>query len=150
MANKLMPDDFLRCVSAHTKQPCELADHIINETAITIPADDLHNIVAALMNDLNLTHLSAITAQQREDRPQEIQVMYHFWQGGGYTLIVWLPAAEPVLTSIMDLIICADFYEREDAEMYGIAIANREETPPLLLPDDWDEGPPMRHMEESV
>ena len=150
MGNKIKPGDFLRCVSAHTHAGCELSDHIKNEIAVTIPADDLHDIIAALMQELNLTHLSAITAQQREDRPQEIQVMYHFWQGGGYTLIVWLPAAEPVLPSIMDLIIGADFYEREVAEMYGITIANREETPPLLLPDDWDEGPPMRRKEESA
>jgi NADH:ubiquinone oxidoreductase subunit C len=150
MTNKIMPEDFLRCVAAHTQQQCDLSDHIINEIAITVSADDLHDIVAALMNELNLTHLSAITAQQREDRPKEIQVMYHFWQGGGYTLIVWLPVSEPVLTSIMDLIIGADFYEREVAEMYGITIANRAETPPLLLPDDWDEGPPMRRKEEST
>jgi NADH-quinone oxidoreductase subunit C len=150
MANKRMSEDFLRCVAAHTQQPCELSDHIKNEVAVTVPADDLHDIVAALMNELKLTHLSAITAQQREDRPEEIQVMYHFWQGGGYTLIVWLPESKPVLTSIMDLIIGADFYEREAAEMYGITFTNREETPPLLLPDDWDEGPPMRRKEESV
>lgn len=150
MANKLLPEDFLRCVSAHTQQSCELSDHIINECAVTIPTGDLHDIVAALMEELNLTHLSAITAQQREDHPQEIQVMYHFWQGSGYTLIVWLPESKPVLTSIMDLIVGADFYEREAQEMYGITFTNRAETPPLLLPDDWDEGPPMRRKEESA
>jgi NADH:ubiquinone oxidoreductase subunit C len=150
MANKLLPEDFLRGVSAHTQQSCELSHHIINEVAVTVPADDLHAIVAGLMEELNLTHLSAITAQQRDDHPDEIQVMYHFWQGGGYTLIVWLPESKPELTSLMDLIIGADFYEREVAEMYGITITNRAETPPLLLPDDWDEGPPMRRKEEST
>jgi NADH:ubiquinone oxidoreductase subunit C len=33
--------------------------------------------------------------------------------------------------------------------MFGIRFSGREDTPPLLLPDDWDGGPPFIRKEKQ-
>jgi NADH/F420H2 dehydrogenase subunit C len=38
----------------------------------------------------------------------------------------------------------ANWYERELYELYGIEVKNHPDMRPLLLPDDWDQGFPMR------
>lgn len=122
---------------------CEIYHGVGNDDTIRIPADQLHPVIGVLMDHFGIYHLSAITAQQREDQPGEIEVMYQFWKGTGISLLMTLPVKSPHLRSIISVIPGADFYEREVAEMFGVKFAGREETPPLLLPDDWDQGPPF-------
>lgn len=118
-----------------------------NEVVFGVPAEKWVAVVTALVEDWGVYHLSAITLQQREESPEEIEVMYHFWDGQGVTFRLAVPVARPELPSIIAIIPGADFYEREAAEMFGIVFKGREETPPLLLPDDWDQGPPFRRKE---
>ncbi len=124
-------------------EPTRYAE-IGNDAAFEIPADRLTAIVQMLASVFNCRHLSAITAQQREGQADEIEVFYHFWQGTGFSFLMRLPADGPQLPSIISTLPGADFYEREAAEMFGINFTGRDKTPPLLLPDDWAQGPPLR------
>jgi len=119
-------------------------ESIHHETTIPIEAHQLHEVVALLLEQMKITHLTTITAQVMEEPLDNLQVYYQFWHGEGLTLAIQLPAENPQLPSITDMIPGADFYEREVAEMFGIAFTGRKTTPPLLLPDDWDAEPPMR------
>lgn len=38
----------------------------------------------------------------------------------------------------------SNWYEREMFELYGIEVENHSNMEPLLLPENWDQGPPMR------
>jgi len=136
-------ETILNKIQLQTGCVCETYAHIENDDTIRIPADQLQAVIGVLMGDFDYYHLSAITAQQREDQTDELEVMYHFWKDTGLSLIMTLPAKLPQLTSIISIIPGADFYEREVAEMFGVTFTGRAETPPLLLPDDWDQGPPF-------
>jgi NADH-quinone oxidoreductase subunit C len=45
--------------------------------------------------------------------------------------------------SIQEVWPCANWYEREMWELYGINIKNHDNLKRFLLPDDWDQGNPM-------
>ena len=118
-----------------------------HELVFGVPVEKWVAVAAAMVGEWDIYHLSAITPQQREESPDEIEVMYHFWRGQGITFRLAVPVERPEIPSIIAFIPGADFYEREAAEMFGIVFKSREETPPLLLPDDWDQGPPFRRKE---
>lgn len=121
----------------------EEGQSIGEDLVIEIPAGYLAAVTETLVDDFDCSHLSAITAQQWADQPDWIDVLYHFWHGRGFSLRMRLPACAPEVPSICEVLPGADFYEREAAEMFGICFTGRHQTPPLLLPDDWAEGPPF-------
>jgi len=136
-------DDFVEKVEALTDTRPVQYSGIGGDQTFEIPAAHLAVITRTINEVFDCSHLSAITAQQRGDQAQEIEVLYHFWHGVGFSFLIRLPAGSPELPSISKIIPGADFYEREAAEMFGIRFSGREETPPLLLPDDWVAGPPF-------
>ena len=50
----------------------------------------------------------------------------------------------PVVPSVQEIWPAANWYEREMWELYGIDISNHGRLERFLLPDDWDQGFPMR------
>ncbi len=122
---------------------------IKHDATYIVPPEHIFEITKMLVEEFDCSHLSAITAQQREGQRDQIEVLYHFWQGIGFSFMMVLPLESPVLPSIKPILPGADFYEREVAEMFGVTFAGREETPPLLLPDDWSEGPPFISSEDQ-
>lgn len=123
-------------------------NEITGDLTIQIPAERLLELVEMLMDELDVVHLSAITAQQRGGNGDEIELLYHFWQGAGFSLMTTVPVTDPQVASLISLIPGADFYEREVAEMFGVVFTGREETPPLLLSEKWNQGPPFRKDKE--
>ena len=120
----------------------------VNDTWITLPAHCLRPAVLVLIEQFGVRHLSTITAQDMADESMpgggHIQVLYHFWRGQGWTLCVHLPLQDPRLPTLTDLIPGAAFYEREAAEMLGITFTESPDSSPLILPDDWEGGAPLR------
>ena len=149
MVNKIDTDALLEKIEAEIGCQCEVYQDITGEDALFIPVENLQAVIGVLREDFGCYHLSAITAQQRESQRGEIELIYHFWHSKGLSLLLRLPANDPKVASIIDMIPGADFYEREAAEMYGITFTGREETPRLLLPDEWDQGPPSIQREAS-
>jgi len=121
---------------------------IQNDTTFMVSGEHIRQITEILVSEFDCSHLSGITAQQREGQMDVIEVIYHFWKGIGFSFLMVLPFDARELPSIQHILPGADFYEREAAEMFGIKFAGRNETPPLLLPDDWSEGPPFIRKEE--
>ena len=125
-------------------------------TAVAIPMDDLvialphehiRDAVQTLLERCTPCHLSAITGQETEE---EIELLYHFWNRRGVTLRIALPLANPTVHTITDLIPGAAFYEREAAEMLGISFEGHQMQGFFLLPDDWNEGTPLRKTTQGV
>lgn len=149
MPNEISQEALLAAIEDATGCTCEAYDGITDEVAVRIPADQLHAVIGLLRDQFECTHLSAITAQQRESRPGEIELIYHFWQQTGISVMLTTPRDSPQVASVISLIPGADFYEREVAEMFGIIFTGREETRNLLLPDEWNQGPPFIRNEEA-
>ena len=142
-------EKFLNEIELRVGCACETYDGIGNDETICIPKGKLLEVLDVLMTTFDCKHLTAITAQQREEKLDEIEVLYHFWKDSGLSLLMTLPAENPELPSIVKIIPGADFYERETAEMFGVSFTGREATPPLLLPEEWDQGPPFIRKEHD-
>jgi Ni,Fe-hydrogenase III component G len=117
-----------------------------DEVFITLPPDCIRQAVQVLVERFDLRHLSTITG---DDTGREIVLLYHFWEGCGLTLRAALPREGPRVDTVTDLIPGAAFYEREVREMLGVDFDGLAGPPALLLPDDWDAGPPLRRQEEG-
>ncbi|WP_135666255.1 NADH-quinone oxidoreductase subunit C [Halorhabdus rudnickae] len=99
-----------------------------------------------------IKHLVTITGV---DGGEEIEVLYHFLKYGEYddgdlsegvelTLRVIVPDADPTIGTVTDQIPAAGLYERELMDMLGVEVPDHPNPEKLLLPDDYDGGPPLR------
>jgi len=131
--------DVLRALLAD--RPVEVYEIPIGETVVVVPPDSVHPAVRALIDQFSLTHLSTITGH---DTGQEIELLYHFWDGQGLTLRTQLPRDHAVIHTLIDLIPGAAFYEREVTEMLDVVFEWHPMTDRLILPDDWHGDPPLR------
>ena len=116
----------------------------MNETEIIISKPQLVLAVKTILKS-GVWHLSAITCQQLEDG---FILLYHFWKSGGLTFRIRLDEKNPEADSICSLIPGAEYYEREAREMFGVEFLGLPNPVPLLLPDDWQDGYPMRKKEQ--
>ncbi len=57
---------------------------------------------------------------------------------------VILPYDKAEIESVQEIWPAADWHEREVWELYGIDVKNHDNLKQFLLPDDWDQGHPMR------
>ncbi len=124
---------------------CEVGRLPVDELVVTLPTPCLHRVVDLLREAFEVDHLSTITGQ---DTGTALELLYHFWHGRGITLRVALPYDAPCLPSLTDDIPGAAFYEREIAEMLGVTFEGHPNPVPLLLPDTWDAGHPLRESKE--
>lgn len=136
-------DEFFSRLKQAVGDGVMVLSSINNELVYGLPVEKWLDVAVLLVGKWGISHLSAITVQQRDGAQGEVEVMYHFWCGRGISFLLTLPADQPEIPSITKLIPGADFYEREAAEMFGIHFTGRETTPHLLLPDDWDKEPPF-------
>ena len=116
----------------------------VAETVISVPAPCIEKVIAELSSTFSVCHLSTITGQ---DRGTILELLYHFWHGQGITLRVMLPRDDARVPTLTGVIPGADFYERELGEMLGVTFEGHPGPEHLLLPEDWEGGPPLR--EES-
>jgi NADH:ubiquinone oxidoreductase subunit C len=134
---------------------------LIDELWVTLPARCMRPAIQVLIEEFGIRHLSTITASDLRavGEGAAVEVIYHFWMGRGLSLRCELPyeaprpeepqGERPCLASVCDLIPGAEFYEREAAEMLGIAfqpqVDGQPDPGPMFLPDDWEGGAPLRH-----
>lgn len=141
-------DTLRKSIADSLQVDCEVYRGIDGDHTLRIPPAELKRVVSFLVDQMDCRHLSTITAQQRVEDPDQIEVIYHFWHGISFSIMTMVSEELPRLPEIVSILPGADFYEREVAEMFGIEFVGREETPPLLLPDDWDQGPPFIQKED--
>lgn len=142
-----MSDDQLQETLLRIAEGQDALRTVGGELFCATQADRLVAAAQALVALPQYHHLSAITAVKAAEG---LRVLYHFWLGRGVTLDVACPASGATLPSLMPLLPAAEWYEREVHEMFGIAFSDHPHLAPLLLPDDWDEAPPMLGEEVSA
>jgi membrane-bound hydrogenase subunit beta len=113
----------------------------IDETFVALPPACIYSAAQALIEQFGIRHLSTITGQ---DTGNEIQLLYHFWDGEGLTLCTSLPREDARIATLTGLIPGAAFYEREVSEMLHVTFEGHPDPRKLLLPDDWGGKAPLR------
>jgi NADH-quinone oxidoreductase subunit C len=109
---------------------------------IPVPRNDLIKTVNILSSELNINHLSTITAR---DTGKEIEILYHFLLNGVViTIRTMCPKDDPTIESIVSIFPGAVLYERELNDILGVVPKGHPDLRRLVLPDDWVGGYPLR------
>jgi NADH:ubiquinone oxidoreductase subunit C len=109
---------------------------------IPVPRNDLIKTVNILSSELNINHLSTITAR---DTGKEIEILYHFLLDGVViTIRTMCPKDDPTIDSIVHIFPGAVLYERELNDILGVVPKGHPDLRRLVLPDDWVGGYPLR------
>ena len=111
-----------------------------------VEAGDLLDVARALKEDENLKfdylcNLAGI------DTKEHFEVVYNIASISknlrlDFKLI--LPYDNAEVESVQEIWPAANWYEREMWELYGINVLNHDNLTRFLLPDDWDQGHPLR------
>lgn len=109
---------------------------------VRVPREALKKLVRLLAKDLGVTHISSITGR---DTGSDLEALYHFFVNGVVvTVRTSCPRGDAVVDTIVDIIPGALFYEREMHDLVGIVPRGHPELRKLVLPEDWEEGHPLR------
>jgi NADH:ubiquinone oxidoreductase subunit C len=109
---------------------------------ITVPRTDLIKTVNILASELNVQHVITISAR---DTGVELELLYHFFVNGVViTIRTSCPRDDPTVESIVKIFPGAMLYEREVHDLLGIVAKGHPDLQPLLLPDTWEGGYPLR------
>jgi NADH-quinone oxidoreductase subunit C len=110
-------------------------------------AERWRDVAACLRDDgaLRFDFLQNLTAVDwiKQDK---IEVVYHLWSYAlrhGCVVKLELPRARPEAPSVADLWRAADWYEREQFDLLGVAFPGHPDLRRILMPEDWL-GHPMR------
>jgi len=117
------------------------------QAAIAVPADCLLELLSYIKedSDLGIDYLSSLSAVDYLD--QGLEMVYHFCSTRHHhrlTIKVRLNRQKPEIPTIIPLFPAANWYEREAWELFGVNIIGHPRLETLLLPEDWDQGWPMR------
>lgn len=88
--------------------------------------------------------ISCMSGADYPDRFEVIYLLFSFSHKHKMSLKVQLSKESPEVESATQVWNGANWYERETAELYGIKFKNHPDPRPLLLPEDWNEGFPLR------
>ena len=111
-----------------------------------LKASDLISVCQALRDDdtLKFDYLCNISGFDNSENYGAVYDLASTTNKLRLDLKVTLPRENPELDSIQTVWPAANWYEREIWELYGIHIKNHDNLTRFLLPDDWDQGHPMR------
>lgn len=109
---------------------------------LSVPREDLIKTMNILSAELNITHLSTITAR---DLGNDLEILYHFLLNGVViTIRTSCPKNDPNIDSIVPVFPGAILYEREIHDILGIVPTGHPDLRRLVLPEDWVGGYPLR------
>lgn len=121
-------------------------EHSAKRIYATVKQEDLKKAVNILFKDLGLRFITATG----EEKPDGFEIIYHFsldTTGEIISLRVDLvDKKEPKIDSIANIIIGAEWVEREIWELLGINFIGHPNLKRLLLAEEWPQGEfPLRH-----
>ena len=116
------------------------------EPMFEVKPDDLLSVTRRLRDDLQLK-FDFLCNLGGVDTGQRLEVVYSIASTTKHLRMdfkVVLDSANPSINTITPVWPAANWYERELYELYGFEVKNHPDMRPLLLPEDWNQGHPMR------
>ena len=111
-----------------------------------IEAEKLLEVAKALHDDENLK-FDFLCNMHGTDTKEKFEVVYSIASISNKLRLDFkfsLPYDNAEVDSVQEIWPAANWYEREMWELYGINVKNHDNLKRFLLPDDWDQGHPMR------
>jgi len=125
-----------------------LGDHVldreehVNAEGFVIRPDEVEDVLSTLKERAGFDHLSAVTAQEYDDRYESI---YHLKKYDDPTqelsVVVPTSSEEPVSQSGASVFDTADWHEREAYDLVGIEYDQHPDLRRILLPETWQGHP---------
>ncbi|MEE9203989.1 MAG: NADH-quinone oxidoreductase subunit C [Nitrospirales bacterium] len=119
------------------------------DLAIFVKRGSLHEVARFLHDEPELefdyiVHVSSVDWPDDEERFEVVYEFYSIRRRQRIRLKTRIPESDPVVDSLTDIWKGADFMEREVYDMMGIRFRNHADLRRILLPDDYNEGYPLR------
>jgi len=119
------------------------------DLAIFVKRGSLHEVARFLHDEPELefdyiVHVSSVDWPDDEERFEVVYEFYSIRRRQRIRLKTRIPESDPVVDSLTDIWKGADFMEREVYDMMGIRFRNHGDLRRILLPDDYNEGYPLR------
>ncbi len=107
---------------------------------------DLLAVARALRDDPNLTFdfLCNLGAVDTKERFEVVYSLASTYKNLRVDFKLIMPYEGAAVDSVQEIWPAANWYEREMWELYGIDVRNHGNLKRFLLPDDWNQGHPMR------
>lgn len=117
----------------------KVLDHRVQKRRVYIRvSNDIYkDVIRYLVNSKGIYHLETITATELKDG---VEIMTHLGLDTSISIRTTVNKDEPKLPSICDLIIGAEFYEREIHDLLGVTFEGHPNPTRFVLPADWPEG----------
>jgi NADH-quinone oxidoreductase subunit C/D len=110
-----------------------------------VDADKIVEVATALRDEMGYDYLSSVTGVDYIENNQ-LEVVYHFYKstgGGTLPISVQVPRDNPVVPSLYNVFMSADFQEREAWDLIGVKFEGHPDLRRILM---WEgfEGHPLR------
>lgn len=124
----------------------EIIDNNQAEPYFLIKTDDLLRFSRFVHDDpqLQMTFLMNVAAVDTGERFEVVYNVCSYALKHRLFFKIVLDREKPEIESVISVWPAANWYEREMWELYGINVRNHPNLTRFLLPDDWNEGFPMR------
>ena len=118
---------------------------------LTVPPDKVKVVAFYLRDVLGFDHLNVVGGTDYPQQ-QEFEVIYFVGSvstPGQEDLVIQLAERverdeSPRVPSLTEVWVAAEYHERETFEMLGIVFEGHPDLRRLLLPEDWNDIPPLR------
>tara|TARA_B100001013_G_scaffold338954_1_gene260423 strand:- start:4869 stop:5348 length:480 start_codon:yes stop_codon:yes gene_type:complete len=120
-----------------------------NRIKFSTTSDNFRNLAQAVKE----LGFDQVISQGGTDYPDnnEFRVEYHIicvsikkFRSIIFSLMTTIPKDKPEIETLIDIWPSAEFHEQETFENFGITFINHPRMEKLLLPEDWDDIPPLR------
>jgi NADH:ubiquinone oxidoreductase subunit C len=118
---------------------------------VTVPPADIKAVALFVRDGLGFDHLNVVGGTDYIQQ-NEFEVIYFAGSlsvPGQQDLVVQLAErvkreSSPRVPSLVDVWTAAEYHERETFDMLGIVFEGHPDLRRILLPEDWDDIPPLR------
>jgi NADH-quinone oxidoreductase subunit C len=119
------------------------------DVALTVARSALHDVARLLHDDpdMDFDYIVHVSSVDWPDHPERFEVVYEFYsirKRQRVRLKTRVPEGDAVVDSLTDIWKGADFMEREVYDMMGIRFRGHPDLRRILMPDEYDEGYPLR------
>ena len=116
---------------------------------LTVAPETVKEAALFVRDELGFDHFATVSGTDFMAK-KEIEVIYFAGsvRQGMEDLVVALaarlPRESPVMPSLVEVWPGAEYHERETFEMLGVTFTGHPDLRRILLPEDWDDIPPLR------